>query len=122
MWTWLAPVLDASSKAMRPIRCRCACVLLRVVSFRKTGYKGGHAPCAVQQADAVLVDETSMLDLPLAAALMGALPWTSTCQLVIVGASRPCSRSVEGPYELRTFSQILWSSWEPGKGLGSTKR
>ena len=35
------------------------------------------------EVDAVLVDETSMLDLPLAAALLEALP--SRCQLVFVG-------------------------------------
>lgn len=36
-----------------------------------------------EEVDAVLVDEASMLDLPLAAALLQALP--SHCQLVFVG-------------------------------------
>ena len=36
-----------------------------------------------KEVDAVLVDEASMLDLPLAAALLEALP--SRCQLVFVG-------------------------------------
>lgn len=36
-----------------------------------------------REVDAVLVDEASMLDLPLAAALLEALP--SRCQLVFVG-------------------------------------
>ena len=38
-----------------------------------------------REVDAVLVDEASMLDLPLAAALLEALP--SHCQLVFVGES-----------------------------------
>ena len=40
-----------------------------------------------QQVDAVLVDEASMLGLPLAAALLEALP--TKCQLVFIGI--PCS-------------------------------
>ncbi len=36
--------------------------------------------------DALLVDEASMLDLPLAAALLDALPRTPTFRLVLVGA------------------------------------
>ena len=39
-----------------------------------------------EEVDAVLIDEASMLDLPLAAALLQALP--SHCQLVFVG--KPC--------------------------------
>ena len=39
-----------------------------------------------KEVDAVLVDEASMLDLPLAAALLDALP--RRCQLVFVGGCR----------------------------------
>jgi AAA domain len=37
------------------------------------------------QVDALLIDETSMLDLPLAAALLDSLPRDRPCQLVLVG-------------------------------------
>ncbi|KAL6776271.1 hypothetical protein ACKKBG_A20460 [Auxenochlorella protothecoides x Auxenochlorella symbiontica] len=49
------------------------------------GERGRFEHCAAKPlaADAVLVDEASMLSLPLAAALMQALP--PTCQLVLVG-------------------------------------
>lgn len=45
-----------------------------------------------REVDAVLVDEASMLDLPLAAALLEALP--SHCQLVFVGQSPLSSSSL----------------------------
>lgn len=44
-----------------------------------------------REVDAVLVDEASMLDLPLAAALLEALP--SRCQLVFVGQPLACVTS-----------------------------
>ena len=43
------------------------------------------------ECDAVLVDEASMLDLPLAAALLDALPRHRRVQLVLVGASSSLS-------------------------------
>ena len=39
------------------------------------------------EVDAVLIDEAAMLDLPLGAALLDALPIGKPCQLILVGAA-----------------------------------
>lgn len=55
----------------------------------------GHHSQHPLPADAVLVDEASMVDLPLAAALLDAAPRPGrTFQLVLVGAcTPPCSHT-----------------------------
>ncbi len=79
----LAAPTGRAAKRMSEATGRDASTLHRLLEFEPRLRRFQRDENAPLDADAVIVDESSMIDIPLAAALLQALP--RTCRLVIVG-------------------------------------
>lgn len=81
----LASPTGRAAKRLAEATGQEASTLHRLLEFQPGGASFGRNAMHPLEADGVLVDEVSMVDIKLMAALMDALPWENRCRLVLVG-------------------------------------